>query len=515
MATYRATTGNDSWVVPEFGDPSGTLIDGLAGTDTLYFDRLPRSRFTIKQDAATGNILVDSVSGASSTFHLKLKNVEFLVFSNGSDVVNLTTMFGDVTPPTVSQYSPAPSASNVPLNSDITITFSENIVRGTAGNVTLLDSTGKTVETFAAATSANLAISNNQLIINPTNDLQVGLTYTVRIDFAAFKDVAGNAYAGTSSYSFATPANHIPVVSATQLTLNEDSVLNGQLPQATDPDPQTLTYAVVQNPAHGTLTVNKDGSFSYVPQTDYHGTDTFTYLANDGIANSAPAVATLVIAPVNHDFIGTTGADVLVGTIGNDTFHGSGGNDSIDGGAGTDVMVFSGPLANYKITADGSGLHFNDKTGTDGNTTLRNIERLTFSDVSIAIDINGVAGTVAKTIGAVFGLAGLGNQTYIGQALKALDTGTSYEQLLVQGLTTALGANPTSAQIVDLMYTNVIGSPPPPGAKAYYMNLLDSGAFTVGKLALLAADSSYNIAHVNLVGLAQTGLDYIPPTPAV
>jgi len=511
MATYYATTGDDYWFAPQSGDPSGTLIDGLAGTDTLDFGLISSTSFVIKKDIANGYVLVDSVSGASYTFHLKLKSVEYLKFSNG--LMNITSLYPNTTPPTVTQFSPTSSALNVPVDSNIIITFSEAIVRGTTGNVTLIDNSGKTVETFAAASSSNLTINNNQLIINPTNDLQLGKSYTLRIDYAAFKDSYGNYYAGESSYSFSAPANHIPTVQAAQISMNEDSVFTGQLPAATDPDPQTLTYALDITPSHGSITVNKDGSFTYVPATDFHGTDTFTYVANDGITNSLPAVATVTIAPVNHVFIGTSGADVLVGTIGNDTFHGGGGNDSINGGAGVDVVAFNGPRANYQITSDSSGLHVIDQVGTDGNATLKNIERLSFSDVSIAIDLNGAAGSVAKAIGTVFGLSGLGNQVFIGQALKELDAGISYEQLLVQGLTTALGANPTSAQLVDLMYTNVIGSPPPPGAKAYYMNLLDSGAFTVGKLAILAADSSYNVAHVNLVGLAQTGLDYIPQTP--
>jgi len=509
MATYRATTGNDAWTVPEFGDPSGTLIDGLAGTDYLYFDRLPRSRFTIKQDAATGNILVDSVSGASSTFHLKLKNVEYLVFSSGSDVVNLTTMFGDTTPPVVSQFTPASGAFNVAADSNITITFSENVVRG-SGNITLLDPTGKAVETFAVATSTNLAVSNTQLVINPTNDLLLGKLYTVKIDAGAIKDVAGNAYAGTSTYSFSTPANHNPNAEPGQFSLTEGTLFNGQLPKAIDPDPQTLTYALSQNAAHGLVTVNKDGSFSYAANKDYSGIDTFTYVANDGIVNSSAAFVTLTIASLLHTFTGTSGNDVLSGTVGKDIFQGGAGNDSLDGGAGLDIAAYSGVRSNYQITVNAGTVQVTDQSGTDGNDTLQNIERLNFSDSSIALDISGAAGSVAKTIGAVFGVAGLSNKTYIGQALKALDAGTSYEQLLVQALNTALGPNATSAQIVDLVYMNVIGSAPPAGAKTYYMNLLDSGAFSLGKLAAIAADTGYNAAHINLVGLAQTGLEFIP-----
>ena len=39
-------------------------------------------------------------------------------------------------------------------------------------------------------------------------------------------------------------------------------------------------------PAHGTLTLNADGSFTYTPAANYNGTDSFTYKANDGTADS-------------------------------------------------------------------------------------------------------------------------------------------------------------------------------------------------------------------------------------
>jgi len=124
MATYRATEGNDRWTVPRYGDPSNTLIDGLGGTDVLGFDRLPRSRFLITQDTANGYIKIDSVSGASSTYHLRLKNVEVLTFNSGRDVLNLETLFADNTAPTVTAFRPA-TTDAAALDTNIVINFSE------------------------------------------------------------------------------------------------------------------------------------------------------------------------------------------------------------------------------------------------------------------------------------------------------------------------------------------------------------------------------------------------------
>ena len=50
-----------------------------------------------------------------------------------------------------------------------------------------------------------------------------------------------------------------------------------------DPDGEhALTAVLVSGPAHGTLTLNADGSFTYTPDANYSGPDSFTYRASDG-----------------------------------------------------------------------------------------------------------------------------------------------------------------------------------------------------------------------------------------
>ena len=57
---------------------------------------------------------------------------------------------------------------------------------------------------------------------------------------------------------------------------------NGVLANATNADGNPLTAQLVNGPANGTLTFNTDGSFSYVPNRGFYGTDTFTYTAVNG-----------------------------------------------------------------------------------------------------------------------------------------------------------------------------------------------------------------------------------------
>ena len=52
-------------------------------------------------------------------------------------------------------------------------------------------------------------------------------------------------------------------------------------------------------PSHGTLDLNADGSFTYTPTASFYGVDTFTYRANDGLANSNLATVDITITPVN------------------------------------------------------------------------------------------------------------------------------------------------------------------------------------------------------------------------
>ena len=59
--------------------------------------------------------------------------------------------------------------------------------------------------------------------------------------------------------------------------------------RGTDTENDALTFTVAAPPAHGTLSLNADGSFSYTPAANFNGSDSFSYKANDGTTNSAAA----------------------------------------------------------------------------------------------------------------------------------------------------------------------------------------------------------------------------------
>src|SRR5690606_24938280 len=71
------------------------------------------------------------------------------------------------------------------------------------------------------------------------------------------------------------------------------------LTNTSDVDLDGLTATLVTGPAHGTLILNADGSFTYTPSLNYSGNDSFTFTAHDGQVTGNTATAALIITPVN------------------------------------------------------------------------------------------------------------------------------------------------------------------------------------------------------------------------
>src|SRR5207245_4075619 len=97
--------------------------------------------------------------------------------------------------------------------------------------------------------------------------------------------------------------NDAPVAANDSYTTNEDTALTvaapGVLANDTDVDSTTITAVLAAGPAHGTLTLAANGSFSYTPAANYNGTDSFTYKANDGALDSNIATVAITVTAVN------------------------------------------------------------------------------------------------------------------------------------------------------------------------------------------------------------------------
>jgi serralysin len=104
-------------------------------------------------------------------------------------------------------------------------------------------------------------------------------------------------------------------------------------------------------------------------------------IANAYMFNNNPA-------SLIENAVGGTGADGITGNTANNKLTGGAGSDTLDGVSGTDTAVYSGAWSSYQITqnVDGSWKVVDLRAGSpDGTDTLKNIDFLQFSDVTVAV----------------------------------------------------------------------------------------------------------------------------------
>ncbi len=115
------------------------------------------------------------------------------------------------------------------------------------------------------------------------------------------RDGFGASGTATVTITVIPGPNEPPIVQNKTYSVNEDlslSVLaaNGLLAGAQDEDNDPLTAFLDTEPTHGSVTVLPNGAFTYTPDADYFGPDTFTYVAYDTLANSLPGTVTINVA---------------------------------------------------------------------------------------------------------------------------------------------------------------------------------------------------------------------------
>ncbi|MBU0916788.1 MAG: tandem-95 repeat protein, partial [Gammaproteobacteria bacterium] len=92
--------------------------------------------------------------------------------------------------------------------------------------------------------------------------------------------------------------NYDPVTGNYKATTPEDTPVSGTV-KAKDADGDALTFAKGNNPAHGTVVVNADGTWTYTPSKDYNGSDSFTITVSDGKGGTATSTVNIGVTPVN------------------------------------------------------------------------------------------------------------------------------------------------------------------------------------------------------------------------
>jgi len=203
-----------------------------------------------------------------------------------------------------------------------------------------------------------------------------------------------------------------------------------------------------------------------------------------------------------------------------DTIQGGQGNDTLDGGSGVDQAVYTGTRSDYQLVkqADSNWAVTDQRVFAqvvggpqgDGIDQLVNMERLKFSDKSIAIDLDGNAGNAARTLATVFGKDALKNTTYAGIAISLFDQGMTKDQVSQVAINAVFGAYPKSTDVVKLLWKNLFNADIDASNLAYYSGLIDSKAMTAAQLTTVAADLDLTAQVIDLAGLSKTGWEYIP-----
>lgn len=104
-----------------------------------------------------------------------------------------------------------------------------------------------------------------------------------------------------------------PVAVADAYAVNEDAVLSvvapGVLGNDTNVELDSLTAMLVSGVSNGVLVLNSDGSFTYTPNANYNGADSFTYKANDGSQDSNTVTVSITVNPMDEPVLNPVNKD--------------------------------------------------------------------------------------------------------------------------------------------------------------------------------------------------------------
>jgi VCBS repeat-containing protein len=241
-------------------------------------------------------------------------------------------------------------------------------------------------------------------------------TYTPAANFNGPDSFTYQASDGTAQSNPATvtitvtAVNDAPVATADTYIAAEDTPLTvaapGVLANDTDLDSGTLTATLVtgSGPAHGTLTFNPDGAFTYTPEANFNGPDSFIYRASDGTGQSNPATVTITVSASNDAPTATadaysTGEDTAL------TMNAPGvlTNDSDPDGNQLSAVLGSGPShGTLALNANGAFLYTPtaDYNGPDSFTYRVSDGTATSSLATVTLTVTAVNDAPTVTVAA-------------------------------------------------------------------------------------------------------------------
>jgi methionine-rich copper-binding protein CopC len=312
----------------------------------------------------------DSTITINPNVNLGLNTGYYVVLDSGAVVDLAGNTYAGFSSPAGFNFTTASTPDTTPphltFSFHLSFDFDETVVRGT-GNIEirrLLD--GSLYDSVAVTDISKVSINGDQVGVTPSIPLEDAAAYYVTIAPGVFKDLAGNAFGGTTTSYFTTGDQNAPVllnmtpgIDATNVAVDANIVLTfnepvqpgwnsfslrilGQPSLNFDVNDMTqVTYAgntVTINPtailAAGTTYIFDIGTYA-VKDLNGNGYYSQTYnftTATAGGGGSPPGGLTLM---------GTIASNTLVGGAGDDVITGLGRGDTLTGGGGADTFVYT------------------------------------------------------------------------------------------------------------------------------------------------------------------------------
>ena len=384
----------------------------------------------------------------------------------------------DTTAPSLDTASPANAATGVATTSNIELKFSEAVQLGT-GEIQLLTSSGSLVESFTTG-SNRITVNGDTVIIDPSNELATATAYRLNFTGNAVEDLGGNGYTA-ASYSFQTANLQAASLS---VTADKTSVNEGQTVVFTVSAPSLSTGTSIAYLLEGislqdldsgslsgqiTLNAGKTAQLSVRLKADslLEGPETLTFTA-EGLSASTTVIDTSAGSSLAQEIqAGSQGGTIML----------SAGPDRVTGSSQRDIAFINGSSEDHSIQIQGDKAFIQQESSLNIDT-LVNVERVQFSDKSVALDIEGVPGQAYRIYKAAFGrepdLEGVGfwisrmeeqDWDLIEVSARFIDS---------DEFRASYGTNPSDAQYLTKLYENVLGRVPDLGGYNWWLNELET-----------------------------------------
>jgi methionine-rich copper-binding protein CopC len=210
----------------------------------------------------------------ATTYHVQLRFSGLGSRDETTSYTSFTTLNADGSIaglPTLVSSTPADNATDVAVDSNITLVFSEAVYR--YGNITIHNAaTGATVETITIADNVP-GSGTTTITVNPSGDFEAGTGYYINIDPTAFDDNSGNSYSGiadattlnftTSTDSLTPPTLPIPTVQS--VTATAATFTLPSKPVGYDNHGESFGWEIVSSCVGGLNTASQSWPYDNVP----------------------------------------------------------------------------------------------------------------------------------------------------------------------------------------------------------------------------------------------------------